>query len=803
MTPLNDWEIKKCLRLALGVLLAVLSLIWLADLGFDIPGLRQIASFIFLTFIPGILILRILKIHNVGIIESLVYSVGLSLTFIMFTGLVANFTLPLIGISKPISLIPVTATLTIFVLVLMAVAYMRDKAFIGRQEITPGNKLPLTPLLLLILLLLLTIISVALIDSYQNNILLLIIILAIAGVIGLAAFGKLIEPRLYPLVILVISLCLLYQTTLLSPYLVGTDIYMEHYACQVVADNGFWSPFPHNQFNACLSITMLAPVYSLILNVNSIWIFKAVYPLLFSLVPLILFYVFSQQMSPKKAFLSAFFFVIVPTFSLEMIALCRQQIAELFLALTILLMVDRKLNLGPRLTLAIIFAMSIVVSHYGLGSITFIYMALFLPLVLVIRRSIFRRAWGWLTRKSGGLPRSLIAPGAFPTKALLIVVIIYFISGFVWYGVTALGVLKFAGRVWIGETRIVITEISGLDLGQTEPSQGQIDTSQGQIDTSQGQTDTSQGQAGPSVLFDFGQRDALVQTGLGLDFAQASPQGKGFRILQYVTQLFLIAGLLRLIFRPKHLRFTAEYIALSIVSVLLLLACILLPDFADILNTTRMYHIALITLAPFYILGGEAIWVGVSYLWHKLVQRTEALEFDGDSQGYPKFVVLVVLIPYFLFTSGFIYEVTGQEVTDKVDTPYSIALSSYRLDLAALFYWQDGAAAEWLSQRVGDETDVYFDGHSIKIGMLYEQLYHPLVFPYNNSELLEDTYIYFTARNIEKNEVTFITLPGLRRHANFDDIPGLTTAIENKSRIYNNGGAQVLAPASSKSLTPQ
>jgi uncharacterized membrane protein len=68
-----DWEIKKLLRVFLGIQLALLGLVRLAALGFDIPMLRQIVGFIFLTFVPGIFILRI---HNIGLIENLLYSVG-------------------------------------------------------------------------------------------------------------------------------------------------------------------------------------------------------------------------------------------------------------------------------------------------------------------------------------------------------------------------------------------------------------------------------------------------------------------------------------------------------------------------------------------------------------------------------------------------------------------------------------------------------------------------------------------------------------------------------------------------------
>jgi len=744
----------------------MLGLMGLAALGFDIPVLRQIIGFIFLTFIPGILVLRILKIHNIGVIESLAYSVGLSLASVMFIGALTNFAVPFIGISKPISLLPITVSMAAFTLILMAVAYIRDRNFQQLEETAPRVELFLPAVLFLILLFLLTVLSVTLIDTYQNNILLLICLIVIAAVVGLVAFGKFIQPALYPLAIFVIGLCLLYQTTLMSPYLIGADIYTEYHFYQLVASTGFWDASIPSTVNSCLSITMLAPIYALILNIDGVWIFKVIYPLLYSLVPLILFHIFRQQISPKKAFLAAFFFIAVPTFSLEMIALCRQQIAELFLALVILLLIDRRLSTGPKLTLAIIFAASTIVSHYSLGFIGFIYMGLFLPFVFLIRSNIFRKAWGWLTSKLGGLPKNLLSRQPTPVKVLIIVVVIYFVVGFAYYGSVASGInLNLVRGLWTQQTTtITTTEVPAF------------------------------------VQFD--ERDVLVQTALGLDFPQASLQGKGFRVFQYITELFLIAGCLRLIFRPKDLRLTSEYIALSVTSVLLILACIFLPSFAKALNTTRWYHITLITLAPFCILGGEAIWLGISSIWHRL-RHTVQKAWVGraeDNQGYLKFVALAVLIPYFLFTSGFIYEVTGQEITDKVDTPYSIALSSYRLDLAGVFYWQDDDAARWLAQNASREDNVYIDSHSGKFLTFYEFPGELELFPQDASKLPENSYIYLSTWNMTRGEVTFFVyqrpkqpIAGLRRSINISEIPGLSTAIDIKNRVYNNGGAQVLA----------
>ncbi len=101
---------------------------------------------------------------------------------------------------------PVIAALAVLTAILMAVAYMRDRDFIVPKETAPGKKMQLPSMLLLIVLLLLTMLGVALIDAYQNNILLLFCVIAVAGVVGLVGFGRLIEPNIYPMAIFVIGL---------------------------------------------------------------------------------------------------------------------------------------------------------------------------------------------------------------------------------------------------------------------------------------------------------------------------------------------------------------------------------------------------------------------------------------------------------------------------------------------------------------------------------------------------------------------------------------------------------------------
>ena len=156
----NDWEIKKSLRILLAISLANIGLIALSVMGYDIPIIRQIVGFLFLSFVPGILILRILKIDNLSNIEAFLYAVGLSIAFVMFFGLFMNTIFPLVGISRPISIIPLTVTFTIGIAVLSGVAYIRgreEKATRPEHHLVQWSEIHSPPVLFLLLLPLLSV----------------------------------------------------------------------------------------------------------------------------------------------------------------------------------------------------------------------------------------------------------------------------------------------------------------------------------------------------------------------------------------------------------------------------------------------------------------------------------------------------------------------------------------------------------------------------------------------------------------------------------------------------------------------
>jgi uncharacterized membrane protein len=340
---MNDWGIEKFLKIILTIQLAMWGVTGLEIIGLQIPIMRQLIGFIYLTFVPGILILRIIRLHKLGNIETLLYTVGLSIATLMFTGLFMNTVYPFFGISGPISITPLILTISILVLILCILSYVRDKDYSNPSFIDVGEILA-PSVLFLCLIPFLAIFGMYLVNFHHDNILLIFLIAIIALIVILIVFGKFIPKNLYPLSVFIIAISLLYHSSLISMYLWGWDIHGEYYLCNLVKMSGVWDSTMPGGYNAMLSIVILAPIYSIISNMDITWVFKIIYPMLFALVPLGLYRVFQKQTDDKIAFLSCFFFVSLFTFYGEMLALARQQIAELFLVLLVLLMIDKNMD---------------------------------------------------------------------------------------------------------------------------------------------------------------------------------------------------------------------------------------------------------------------------------------------------------------------------------------------------------------------------------------------------------------------------------------------------------------------------
>jgi uncharacterized membrane protein len=572
---MNDWNIKSFLWLVFSIQIFLLVLIGLDLVNIQIPILRQFISFIFLTFIPGILILRILKIHDRGNAETVLYSVGLSIGSLMLIGLFMNTVYPFFGISKPISLFNLIITINFFVLLLCIFSYLRDKNFLKPSFIQVEGMLS-PSVLFLCLLPFFSIFGTYLLNGYGNNTLqmALLVIIAILPLITL----KWIPKRFYSLVIFVVSLSLLFHTSLVSWYVWGADLSSELITANYVLKNALWYPSIEGDYNAMLSVVLLSPIYSILSNLSLIWCFKIIYPVIFSLVPVGLFVVYNKLTNNKIAFLACIFFISVNAFFTTLPATARQEVGELFLVLILMMVVDEKISADSKSILLVLFGFSLVFSHYGLSFILLLIIGVSILFILILNR--FPTKWGI---KDIRFENFKIINYSFPLFILCVVLAwyIYVSNASIFHNVTLIGYS-------------IINSITNILNPQT--SQG------------------------------------LFYLKGSLPYFQSIE-----RYLYVICEVFIAIGIFNLLFNNK---INPEFKALSIASFFILVMGLIFPYFSGALNTDRLFHINLFFLAIFFVTGFLTVIKGFNHILNKYKLRS--IEISSKNSLYTIGIFLLI-----------------------------------------------------------------------------------------------------------------------------------------------------------------
>jgi uncharacterized membrane protein len=680
------------------------------------------------------IILSILKLNNLNLTEIILFTIGLSLSFLMILGFFMNHFYPLIGLSNPISEAPLAIIMTIIVTFLLFFAYYLHSRSPNEQnptDLKSFSKISLSQLLLL-LFPFLSIFGTYLVNFYNQNFLLIILIIAISVVPIFVEFDR-IKREFYPVAIFIIAVSILYHRSLISMYLWGWDIHQEYYFSNLVYLKSYWNPATYSTLNSMLSIVMLAPIYSIICNVEITWVFKIIYPFLFALVPLGLYTVFRKQTSEKIAFFSCFFFMSIFTFYSEMLSLARQEIAELFLVLLIMLIIDREMSYVKKSILSVIFAFSLVVSHYGLSYI-FMFSLLFVWFIIILNP---------LSEK--------IATIIFPQQGLfykaqteleylrnnlfsLRYVALYFTLALTWYiNISSSAAFNAIIYVW-KNIRENIYELFNPEVAQ-----------------------------GMALLIK----------------APTTPLRNIQKILHIIAIIFIIIGIIKSLLRKNNRKkFNREYLGFTLYSLILSINSFILPLFASSINTTRLYHITLFFLSPFFVLG----WTSFFTIFEKRISWVR--------NKFPWKMISIFLLIFLLFDTGFIYEIAN-------DYPTSISISrnsvreSNDIRLKASFhdayntFEEDIYGVNWLSKNA-EENIVYSDYLSqsplFSYGMIKYQRYRALSI---DTTIDKNNFIYLGYANIVDG-VIYIKSTKTAYNTTI-----LDTLLEKMDKLYSNGGSEI------------
>jgi uncharacterized membrane protein len=660
---------------------------------------RQIIGFVYLTFVPGFAILRLLRL-KLEKVETVVLTVGLSLGFLMAEGLFLNILGPRLGFSS-FALAPLLIVTSVFVDVSFAI---RVPDFDTSVSFSVRKKEVLLLGIFAVGILALSVFGAIMSggDPGLSRLILITMFVGIASVIGMAAlFKDALPAKFFPVVLFVAALALLLHQSLSSSNLFGGDIFGEYSLFQNTLSNLHWDSVLQANYNSMMSITVLPTIYSVVLNIGGTWLFKIVYPLLFAFVPLGLYTLFEHKFSREIAFFSVFLFISYLTFYSEMLGLARQMIAEIFFVVLFIVMFSPRIKGFGKWFLFSLFCFGLIVSHYSLSYI-------FLGSIFAV----------WIV--------SLLWK---QTKKVTVAMIILF------------AVMAFA---WFIYTSSASTFSNFTSVTDTLRSHFMSD------------------------LFNPQSRGTEVLQAVGTTGIPSLWHTLGKYVFYSVIGSALI-GFLGPLVRKRLSIFREDFNVLGVFSIILLGACIVVPYFSDTFNLTRFFHTALFFLAPFCIMGG--------------IELSRILSRRAWSKFWAPLIVFLVLIPFFFFQNGAVYELAK-------DQSSSLPLSRYRIDSVTLgqygvFPQSDFSGAVWISRFKSISGLVFADLNSGSIFSYVSAPWFTVLTRDNN--FTAGSLVYFAQFNLDSKQI-FAGF-GLQFGDNLTDVD---LSLGSSNTVYSTGDCEVL-----------
>ncbi|HEX8762609.1 MAG TPA: glycosyltransferase [Candidatus Saccharimonadales bacterium] len=558
-----------------------------------------------------------------------------------------------------------------------------------------------------------------------------------------------------PLVLFCVGVAALLSYTLRSSYLFGWDIQQEFEVFLQTFNSAQWVLGQvHNPYDAMLSLTILPNVLAGLSGLSGQDIFKVLFPVLFSLVPVILYYIYRLWANRAVAFVAAGVFIAQFYYLQEFAALARQQIAFLFFAGLLYVLLQTTLRGARRVLLIVALIFGMVVSHY---STTYMAIGLLAGTFVLAKLFFAVRGRGWLRLEAHVVP--------------LWVVLVMLAGAWAWYGPAThssslFGSSQQAANRNGGDTRTIFTRIASEVEG------------------------TLNGEKGPAANVDAGVylqnigRDYRRDRGYMSYYPGASnhdiqpvasrsvpAKGPGLlavsnladTILRYAWWIFGTLGLLAglaIAWRRRALR-NGETVMMGAMALIAFVVIHIAPSIGQFYNIPRLNQQALMFVAlPAIML--------LAWLVRKTLPKLE------------RAAIVLPLTVAFLIASGVMAQLVGGR-------PHA-NLNNYGVDYQH-FYIHDSevAAAKWLEADRGVRRDVIYADRYANLRLAVPTTINGHVMSDITPETLAKyAYVYATQTNI----VDGATMSSYKEKTITVQFPrGFIEA--NKSTLYSNDFTKV------------
>ncbi len=724
-----------------------------------------------LFYIPGYLISSLCNIHKEEFWDRFILNVAISISYVYAVGLIINWLLPLAGITNPLSSTPAGIAILspLVILTLLFLVFKKGKDIPRPQATT----LETIIIYIGIALPIMTYFGTNVLNNDGPNTI-IYFMLVIATLYLFLVIIKYYHLRSFFsfFALLSVSASVLLMLSMRSYFIAGFDISNEYQVFQITKGFAHWSMsnFPGSAYNACLSITLLPTVFSSLIQFPDQYIFKLLYPLMFSLIPLSIV-ILTRKLAPKipylYSFLAAVFFVSQPWFVDPMVTIARQEIAFFFFIHILLMLFDNELTYNQRKILLITFSAALVISHYSTSYITAILLTMtyvFTKLYTLLAGS--RTVWLKPVRK-------IVLHGRVDVSRSLITfiyILIFTSFTFLWYsqitrtsnnlGDVSRGAFTNIGKLFSDEMKsgIVNQVLTGNNKISAKVYSNYYKKSSTEYANRGDLATYTAEEYNPYAIMPMA-TESLPITDNNLYTAVSTY----YKIILILIEICLLIGVITLFFNLFQLYdgVTAEYISMCLACTLLLAAIVILPFVSQAYNFDRMYLQSMMIMSSLIIIG--------SYVLFRKLFRV------------PDIPVVIMqglfIVSIFAFTFGLIWQLTGGKTV--------LWLNNFGLYYDLTYtHKEEAASAKWLADRY-DYKLVYTFATGRNILWAYAKINNtvPDVLP---STLDRNSWIYLTYANTVKG-INYFYYNGT--HLGYVYPKAFIDSKKNK--VYSNGGSEI------------
>jgi uncharacterized membrane protein len=219
-------------------------------------------------------------------------------------------------------------------------------------------------------------------------------------------------------------------------------------------------------------------------------------------------------------------------------------------------------------------------------------------------------------------------------------------------------------------------------------------------------------------------------------------------------------------------KFEVAYFVIVLECVGLFIGIIITPFVTVGYSLDRTYFFGSIVISVFFVIGGI---IAAKYI-NKL---TRLFSIKNKPKLTTYLIILLVLIPYFLCTTGVVYQ--------AFEVPQSILLNSKGEEYDKMIvHDQDSCCAKWLGINVDNKIKIYTDYFGgltlMSQGMVRSSIYDPSFI--EDKKIIKAGFVLLRYVNVVEKKM-------LRSDSKWNNLTDYEHLFVDRSKIYDNCGSQV------------